>query len=553
MGTTLMPTKYTIEDPPAQTNYTIEDGPSDAPPTLNVAGSGSGSTSLPSLADLTSRSEHKMPHSLSDVGREGVRALSNIGASGIQLLSHPQQLVTSAVMQSPPVQAYTDVSEALRKLRTGEPTSAELEGQDMREHPLETVESLIGQAGAMGAAGEMLGPVSRGLRDTVKSARTAITGTGPETTTKLVKETQAGNAAADAHSAVHASIETARENALRIGNKKYSGVNSALNHFDADPEFMPDAVTDALEKIKGTSTEPTILKDISHKVQLGEVPSYEDLQGYYSELGGEISKGTLPGDLYHAYDTLHEAIGDEMQRIADEHGQGAALTDARQYWRRMKQTFGKPFNANDAATSTLRSLSPEMTEQSTVANRVRMLGGFDPEIPKQFEALQKAQRAAKDVEKPNPGETKKIDEEDVRGGKAQGLQKRAEQVRNVGQRIARYGLGLKALWDGFHGNVESAGSDVALGVVGYKAAGWIADALEKPSVVEFLTRPTAEDIAQIPPELRGSLPRIAAAALATGIKVSPKLLATIGATGSLKGPKTKALESLRDNAISVDQ
>ena len=36
-------------------------------------------------------------------------ALSNIGAAGLNALTHPEQLITGAVMSSPPVAAYTAV------------------------------------------------------------------------------------------------------------------------------------------------------------------------------------------------------------------------------------------------------------------------------------------------------------------------------------------------------------------------------------------------------------------------------------------------------------
>ena len=166
---------------------------------------------------------------------------------------------------------------------------------------------------------------------------------------------------------MQAQVETARNNALKEGNKKYSAVNAALNHISADPEFMQGALADSLEAIKGTSTEPTILKDMMRKSERGEVATYEDLQGYYSELGTELSKGNVPGDLYHAYDTIHEAIGDEMQRIADANGQGPQLKAARDYWRRMKQAFGKQYNPTDTGNAVLRNTAGDVMRRSQEA------------------------------------------------------------------------------------------------------------------------------------------------------------------------------------------
>jgi hypothetical protein len=58
------------------------------------------------------------------------------------------------------------------------------------------------------------------------------------------------------------------------------------------------------------------------------------------------------------------------------------------------------------------------------------------------------------------------------------------------------------------------------------AAGMTAESiLAQPAVMDFLTRATRSQIAQIPPELRGDMPRIVSAARAKGIPVSPILAA----------------------------
>ena len=59
----------------------------------------------------------------------------------------------------------------------------------------------------------------------------------------------------------------------------------------------------------------------------------------------------------------------------------------------------------------------------------------------------------------------------------------------------------------------------------------------------MLTEPTAADLAQIPPELRGELKPIVERAQKQGIKVDPRLAALVGA--SLVGPKTQELQKLR--------
>lgn len=201
---------------------------------------------------------------------------------------------------------------------------------------------------------------------------------------------------------LRAAVETAREKALKVGNEKYSTVNEKLNPIGADMETVIGGLGDAMDKIKGSDTEPSIIKDIDKKVQEGEALTYKDLQGYYSELNKELSKGTLAGDVYAAYDTLHDAIGNEMQRIADSQDMGQHLSDARNYWRRMKQTFGKPLTAGDVATQALKTSSPDIAAAEDQANRIRLLGSFDPRIPGLFEHIGNLQKGEESLPNPEP-------------------------------------------------------------------------------------------------------------------------------------------------------
>lgn len=72
---------------------------------------------------------------------------------------------------------------------------------------------------------------------------------------------------------------------------------------------------------------------------------------------------------------------------------------------------------------------------------------------------------------------------------------------------------------------------------------------QNPRVIDFFTRATPKDIAQVPEDLRGNLPQIVRAAQSQGVKVSPALAALV-ASGSVIGigPQTKALQKARDHA-----
>lgn len=482
---------------------------------------------------LTRTEMHQPIHSASDLGREVVRGVGNVGAGGLGVILRPVSTAEGIA---------TTIAHPIK--------SAEALADQAQEHPLETAETMLGQAGASAGLGELAGkasgPAMRALKTTSQSIREGVTGTGPKSTGALVEKTQAGNAVADAHIRAQAAIETARENALKVGNQKYSGVNEQVSHLPADMEGIHELYQDASNAIGEAQSEPSVLTRLGKVLEHGDALTYKDEQALYSELGKELSKGTLPGGTYHAYDLLHEGLGADMQRIADSQGLGAELADARNYWRRMKQAFGKPHNPTDVASSVLRSQSPEMAEQGETANRIRLLGSFDPEIPKAFSDLQEARAKAKGVPSPAPGETTKIGPEEVRGAKADSLQTRAERIRSGGKKLANYGLGLKAMWDLYQGNIGHLGEDVATGVAAYKTMDWIAQALERPSVVEFLTKPTPRDIAEIPPELRSQFPTIMKEAKARGIKIDPRITAVLGIT-ALNGPKAKKLQEVSDH------
>lgn len=133
---------------------------------------------------LTRIDPHQPVHSAADLGREVVRGVGNVGAG---LLSVPLHPVASA--------------EAI--YRGLDPSNIPLEaydlGRQLYKAPLETLEQGAGQAAFGEAAGEVVGPVTRKLADTAKTARskiaTGVTDTGPRVTRDLVKKTQAGNEA----------------------------------------------------------------------------------------------------------------------------------------------------------------------------------------------------------------------------------------------------------------------------------------------------------------------------------------------------------------------
>jgi hypothetical protein len=513
-----------------------------------------------------------------------INALSNLGSGLISLASpvvHPVESAKFFARTALPVAAYEDIQAARGK---GDGSVYHEMAQGAVAHPVETAEQLAGQI----AGGELasktvqgvkalpetlrkgaqsaVGAGERNVRPTVAkeaqaasdAARKTIASNREATAThaKDVADTRAANAEATRKQGkiaptqeklqsgsreLQAQIETARSKALKVGNEKYNTVHEALNEFPADMEKFTDALGEAESQFGETQGVPPIIRRLN---EVKEPLTYADLQKVYSELGKELSKGTLPGTTFHAYDQLQEAFGEDMQRIADAHGMGAELTDARNYWRRMKQTFGKPYNPTDAGNITLeKATGTAATDEQ--ANRVRLLGSFDPSIPQTVEHLGNVRKGVaslpkeqpiRNVVKPLPAapEAGQIHPVDVNTRSLrQNLLDRwssGEGTMNKYQVKALVSGGLGAVLGGLFGHGEGA---TIGGLAGYSLGpAAVAKLVETPAVREWLTRPPTAEL-----EALRSLPHadrlritdtLKQAAQLTGVKVSPALGAIIG-------------------------
>ncbi len=369
----------------------------------------------------------------------------------------------------------------------------------------------------------------------------------------------------DSTKELQAQIETAREKALKVGNEKYNAVNEKLSDIPADGRAVAQVILEATDKIRGSEfrgaeAHPRILQDMEERIKAGKGFTYNDLQGYYSELNKELSKGTLPGDVYASYDTLHEAIGNEMQQIANSQGLGGQLNDARTYWRRMKQAFGKPYNPSDVATGVLEKVSPDVTRAAEEENRLRLLGSFDKSIPQTAEHITNLRKGLSELPKPAPLRSilkqlpsaaekprvpkmqeapvperpvpEKIGAKEIQAVKLKSLEKRAQAIRGAG---FRWGLAwpafeaVRSVLRGSMPGVEGLGAGF---LAGYAGSQMVARLLEKPGVADFLTKATPADVAAIPADLRGDVSAVAQAAAKKGIAVSPALTAGLGLTSA---------------------
>lgn len=332
-----------------------------------------------------------------------------------------------------------------------------------------------------------------------------------------------------------ADLKETRESEHAKADAKYQTLNKALGTESVPSERLLGHLLDASEKIKGSMTNPTIFKDIEKAVKDGDAVSYDDLQGYYSELGKELSKGTLPGDIYTAYSTLQDAIGQEMQGVADKKGMGPQLADARSSWRNLKQTFYDPRSPLRKAINSTEAGDAIGELAGKDRTGIQALARYNPELAQRANIIRGYADEAKAVKIPGekaepkplaprkePTPAKKIGEKEVQSAKSGGLDEKADRIRKMGD----YG----AIWPAFyslrtliHGGVpnllEAGAEATAIPMLGHGIAG----IFDKPSVRDFLTKATAQDVAMIPEELRGDFPRIVDQAKRKGIKVSPIL------------------------------
>lgn len=256
--------------------------------------------------------------------------------------------------------------------------------------------------------------------------------------------------------------------------------------------------------------------------QGGSLP-FDQLQGYYSELGSKLSSGNLPGDMYQALKYVQGKIGEAMQKIADRNGAGPQLTEAQKYYRDFMDTFhekpsavaatrervGKldpeyysdPFVSGKAGQTGIGKLKKYSSELADLATSLRKSDAEFSSLPKTVkvetpklksepeplapvEQPQKPEfKAPKTIEQPTTPTT-----EDVRARKTEEIQRSAKEIGH----LSKYDAGVIAssAIGPFFGHWSTLLIDPAF-VVARKAIG---RTLERPAVVKWLSEPTPADL-----------------------------------------------------------
>lgn len=329
--------------------------------------------------------------------------------------------------------------------------------------------------------------------------------------------------------------------------------------------------------------------------------TYDELDDARSRIGAAMRKGGLSGGTYHLYEVMLEGdketgvpgIVDEMDRIAKDHGLREEAGAARNAWRSWAESFrdrSSPLRSILADPETHGLLGNMRGQQSFLA-RLRAFGPDGVQLADRIEKDLNTAHGSKaqftkygTIEVPSPkppklGEVKPFTErapeyKPPQGGPApkphqriltsgspleratsesgkpttvgaEDLTQANKEAMAAKEKKARTGYSplltsvfvFDAIRNAMEGNWGNVGMDVAarstyeVGKQGYAAL------LRSPKVIEFLSKPTAEQIAQVPPEMRGAnLQPILDAAKKQGIQIDPRIaaLAAAGVTANKK-------------------
>jgi len=360
---------------------------------------------------------------------------------------------------------------------------------------------------------------------------------------------------------IRGQLKNTRDREHSAADLEYKNLKTLAKDQQADPAFLPDAVDTVSQELPEFRSDPTFVKDVERFVKGGDIPTFEDLQDLRSRLGGELSKGTLPGKTFKAYSNLQDRIDGEMERIITraDPSKAGALQHAQQRWRQMKETFydpnsvlgkfigaekGQKFNPEETfgplrgAEGAVRDLSRYSPELANRLNRVRNLYGETrgvrgagaapptPAFPPRPAAIPDAAPVEAKTTTISPGTLQQMKAERVyQGGRtAEGAN---HPIANAARGI---GGGVAAMW----GHPILGAASIIQAVRG-GAKGAMAGMLQRPGMAEELARITPADLRAIdklrPSDkaaLTDNFRELVQEANRRGVRVSPALSAYVG-------------------------
>lgn len=411
---------------------------------------------------------------------------------------------------------------------------------------------------------KQLAEVKRANEEAVKAAEQKNSTAKEKYDAKVAEheaETQAANTLNQSDRTFKAQIKNVYQDVKAKANEKYNALRGKLDDVAGDPEWLPNALVEASGKMRGSETMPKILQDMETKVKHGDTITFNDLQGYRSEIGDALSTRGLPDDVYYAYKGLMGDIDEEMARIAKSKSPALAkqLTEAREYYKKYAQAFldrSSPLrkilddpephgflhrvrNKEVSGVGAIRQFDPALAGSVQSAldlmDRIRMSRNarfpFTPPehpgaAPVPVEPALKPEpqspaarltsgtpeeRAAQEVKQPDrvgfPERPAVVDPklkpgqvvtpDSLSAAKRARAIDRSSEIRNSSQHLATVFVALDAVRTLFSGNFLGLGEDVAARV-GYAAAKERwADYLESPKVLDAVSRITEKDVKEV--------------------------------------------------------
>ena len=354
--------------------------------------------------------------------------------------------------------------------------------------------------------------------------------------------------------------------AARAALSKISGSSTVPKPFSdilgKYPETEPEFIEYQGAQIPKTNRLYDVLKQ--QGMGTGAHPvTFGDLQGYYSETGAELSKGNLPGDVYQATKELHNAIGDMMQEMATKAGAGKQFWDSRVFYRNYMDAFHEPAgpsssgspiaqallakdpavavdkfvgDAGDRGIVNLRRYSNSLAD---LAQNVRRTAQEKVTVPARKSAtdipIPKAKPVPAGANLPLPGvveppptaraanlplppvlpepETvpvelkprQTISSPDLAAARRAAYDSRLNKIESRGYWAATWPLfqAARALWGGHIPSIPTMGLESAGMLATVKATTHL---MRYPPLRQFLEQARPQDLASIPPDLRGDLP-----------------------------------------------
>jgi hypothetical protein len=302
------------------------------------------------------------------------------------------------------------------------------------------------------------------------------------------------------------------------------GSEDSVRQFSSIIRRGPDpGAEEAIESVRN-SADPAAREFMRKYDQLDgegaevEPLTFNDWQGYSSELGQLMAKGNLPGDVYQAVKYVKESVDKQITTIAERHGAEGDLKAANAYWADYLKTF---YDRPSAAADTLRrvgKLDPEYYAEPFIRGKSAKTGlaaikNYDPgladriedlrtksdrfhELPKTLK-LENEPNAPEPIEEPKRPEfkaPKQVErptyptEKDVTEAKTKELKKSVQEI----GRFSKYDAAImgSSVIGPFLGKWSTLLIDPTL-IVARKGVGKV---INRPGVIEWLSRPSAEDL-----------------------------------------------------------